>query len=51
MPPSNICSAVGPQEPLNTRTDMSELAALRNYGSVESQKDEAMIEVDSYIDL
>lgn len=49
IPYSDIFPRVEADEPLNTKMDMGELATLKNYESVESQKDEATIEVDRYV--
>ena len=50
IPASGIFPLVEADEPLGTRTDMSELQTLRNYESVETQLDEAMIEIDRYLE-
>ena len=49
VPASGIYPTVDPQEPLETKMDMAELKNLRNYESVETQKEEASIEVDRYL--
>ena len=49
IPKSNIFPEVETDEPLDTRMDMGELSTLKNYESVETQKDEATIEVDRYV--
>lgn len=48
IPYSDIFPRVA-DEPLSTKMDMGELATLKNYESVESQKEEATIEVDRYV--
>ena len=49
IPYSEIFPQVGADEPLETKMDMGELDSLRNYDSVELQKDEAAIEVERYV--
>eukprot|EP00435_Cladocopium_sp_Y103_P072540 s106_g40.t1 len=46
---SGIFPKTEPEEALETRMDMSALEGMRNYESVETQKDEALIEVERYV--
>lgn len=48
--PSDIFPSVESEEPLETRMDLSDLTELRNYESMETQKDEAMVEQHRYLE-
>ena len=49
IPDSTIFPPVEPDEVLEERTDMRVLSNLKNYESVETQKQEAAIEIDRYV--
>ena len=48
--PSDIFPSVESEESLETRMDLSDLTELRNYESMETQKDEAMVELHRYLE-
>ena len=50
IPESEIFPTVEPEDALETKMDMGILRDLKNYESVESQKEEAILEVDRYIE-
>ena len=50
IPESGIYPSVEAEDALETKMDMGILRGLKNYDSVESQKEEAILEVDRYVD-
>eukprot|EP00435_Cladocopium_sp_Y103_P022173 s2755_g5.t1 len=50
VPPSGIFPSVEAEDPLDTQMDMTSVDSMKNYESVESQKDEAEVEIDRYIE-
>ena len=49
IPDSDIFPQVESGEALKSKTDLNELLRMKNYESVESQKDEAALEIGRYI--
>ena len=49
VPTSNVFPEVSAEEPEETQMDMRQLLGMRNYESVESQMEEAELEIDRYV--